>query len=93
MLAERWFVLIDTYRCLMQNKGIVGLAPAVKVVLIDTYRCLMQNTKPVTNRMVKSLNRYISLLNAEPCHIENLSQSDRQRGQIRDVDFRHHSTG
>ena len=39
------------------------------------------------------LNRYISLLNAELCHIENLSQSDRQRGQIRDVDFRHHSTG
>ena len=39
----------------------------------------------------EGLNRYISLLNAELCHIENLFQSDRQRGQIRDVDFRHHS--
>ena len=34
-------VLIDTYRCLMQN----SLKNQIQVflVLIDTYRCLMQN--------------------------------------------------
>ena len=40
MLKEK--VLIDTYRCLMQNElAKAGLDQAK--VLIDTYRCLMQN--------------------------------------------------
>ena len=35
-------VLIDTYRCLMQNE-LNKRVEAVLEVLIDTYRCLMQN--------------------------------------------------
>jgi|GEM_PF-6064539 hypothetical protein len=39
------------------------------------------------NNSLTSLNRYITLLNAEPFHFENRHQSDLQIGQIRDVDF------
>ena len=35
-------VLIDTYRCLMQNIFEITKAQ-FGIVLIDTYRCLMQN--------------------------------------------------
>ena len=63
LFSER--VLIDTYRCLMQNQIRRHLHFALSV-LIDTYRCLMQNKTPLVQQWLKeSLNRYISLLNAE----------------------------
>ena len=36
------YVLIDTYRCLMQN-NMYRTRCSSGLVLIDTYRCLMQN--------------------------------------------------
>ena len=38
-----WSVLIDTYRCLMQNEDEEQF-DFDDYVLIDTYRCLMQNS-------------------------------------------------
>ena len=46
-------------------------------VLIDTYRCLMQNYLAMTTtRHKKGLNRYISLLNAEPKHSHRSNGGD-----------------
>ena len=50
----------------MQNTGEFQRVHARRVVLIDTYRCLMQNSEETkTHIAAASLNRYISLLNAE----------------------------
>ena len=50
----------------MQNYFLEDIV-RIKDVLIDTYRCLMQNTTVYkATPPVERLNRYISLLNAEP---------------------------
>ena len=61
-------VLIDTYRCLMQNTSF--LANLSEVLSLNRYISLLnaELTKLVIMGIIR-LNRYISLLNAEHCNV------------------------